>query len=106
MQPDYPVIDAHVHITFWGNAHPEVKAMAAEGKDFAAIESICNDPHRLVAYMDERNIERLVMINYIAPEVIGFTEEVNAFSSNMARAYPERLIPFGGIDPRRHTDVA
>ncbi|MGH2524529.1 MAG: amidohydrolase family protein, partial [Anaerolineales bacterium] len=42
----------------------------------------------------------------VTPQVVGFTEEANVYSANMARAYPERLIPFGGVDPRRHIDVA
>ncbi|MBM2847846.1 MAG: Amidohydro-rel protein, partial [Anaerolineales bacterium] len=70
------------------------------------VQALCRDPHRLVAHMGEHGIEKLVMVNYISPEVIGFTEEANVFSANMARAYPDRLIPFGGIDPRRHKDVA
>jgi predicted TIM-barrel fold metal-dependent hydrolase len=56
--------------------------------------------------MDERNVDKLVMINYVTPTVIGFTEDANVFSANMAKAYPDRLIPFGGIDPRRHISVA
>ncbi|MEK6574911.1 MAG: amidohydrolase family protein [Chloroflexota bacterium] len=68
--------------------------------------ALFRDPRRLIAYMDERNIEKLVMINYITPEVVGFTEEANVFSANMAKPYPHRLIPFGGVDPRRHKDVA
>src|SRR6185503_20278632 len=52
-----------------------------------------------------RNVEKLVMINYVTPEVVGFTESANDFSAGMARAFPERLIPFGGIDPRRVKSV-
>ena len=107
MRPPYPVIDAHVHIAPWEHVHPEARSLAAAGRDdFEIIQTICRDPHRLVAYMDERNIEKLVMINYITPQVVGFTEEANEFSAEMARAYPERLIPFGGVDPRRHANVA
>ncbi len=107
MRPDYPVIDAHVHIAPWEQVHADALAsLAAERNDLEQIHAICRDPHRLVAYMDERNVEKLVMINYITPQVVGFTEEANVFSANLARAYPERLIPFGGVDPRRHADVA
>ena len=102
MRPDYPVIDAHVHIMPWEQVRPDAAArMAAGRKDFDEIQAICRDPYRLMAHMDERGIEKLVMINYVTPDVVGFTEAANVFSANMARPYPDRLIPFGGIDPRR-----
>lgn len=107
MHPPYPVIDAHVHIIPWEQVRADAMARMAAGRDnFETIRAITRDPHRLVAFMDERGIEKLVMINYLSPEVIGLTEEANTFSASMARAYPERLIPFGGIDPRRVKDVA
>ncbi len=107
MRPPYPVIDAHVHIAPWEQVRADAVASIAAGRNtMDEIYAVARDPHRLVAYMDERNIEKLVMINYVTPDVVGFTEEVNVYSANMARAYPDRLIPFGGVDPRRHQDVA
>jgi uncharacterized protein len=106
MRPDYPVVDSHVHIMPWEQVRPDAAARMAAGRsDFQAVQAVCRDPHRLIDYMDERHIEKLVMINYVTPEVVGFTEEANDFSANMARPFPNRLIPFGGIDPRRHKDV-
>ena len=64
MRPDYPVIDAHVHIMPWEQVRPDAAArMAAGRKDFDEIQAICRDPYRLMAHMDERGIEKLVMIN-------------------------------------------
>jgi predicted TIM-barrel fold metal-dependent hydrolase len=80
--------------------------MAMGRDDLERVQALCHDPHRLIAHMDECGIEKMALINYITPEVVGFTEEVNVFSADIARPYPERLIPFGGVDPRRHTDVA
>lgn len=105
MNPPYPVIDAHVHIMPWEQIHPDAAAQMDNRPDIGEIKTICSDPHRLISFMDERNIEKLVMINYITPTVVGFTEEANLHSAEMARAFPDRLIPFGGIDPRRHVDV-
>lgn len=106
MRPPYPVIDAHVHIAPWDQVHEDAQATLEHGREDADLAyAVSHDPHRLVAFMDERNIERLVMINYVTPAVVGFTEEANEHSARMARAYPERLIPFGGVDPRRAPDV-
>lgn len=106
MRPPYPVIDAHVHIMPWDQVHPDAAARMNRRDNIEEIYALSKDPHRLIAYMDERNVEKLVMINYITPTVVGFTEEANRFSAAMAKPYPERLIPFGGIDPRRVVDVA
>jgi predicted TIM-barrel fold metal-dependent hydrolase len=106
MRPAYRVIDCHVHITPWDQVRSDrIARMAAGWKDFDRVRAITNDPHRLIAYMDERGIEKLVMINFVSPEVFGFTEEVNTFAAEMARLYPDRLLPLGGIDPRRVPDV-
>jgi predicted TIM-barrel fold metal-dependent hydrolase len=46
-----------------------------------------------------------VLINYVAPDVIGFTSEVNQFIADYVKADPKRLIPCGGIHPRHSLDI-
>jgi hypothetical protein len=107
MRPPYAVIDAHVHIVPWEQVRADASARMAAGRStLDDIQAVCRDPYRLIDHMDARNIEKLVMINYVTPDVVGFTESVNDFSAGMARAFPDRLIPFGGIDPRRVKNVA
>jgi hypothetical protein len=107
MRPPYPIVDAHVHIAPWEQVLPDAGALMKAGRaDFENAYAICHDPHKLIAEMDRSGIEKLVMINYVTPEVVGFTEDANEFSAGMARPYPDRLIPFGGIDPRRVPDAA
>lgn len=107
MRPPYPVIDVHVHIMPWDNIQPQaLERLRADREDFDEIEAVCADPARLIAHMDKRGVEKLVLINYVSPKVLGFTEAVNDYSARMAKPYPERLIPFGGIDPRRVPDTA
>lgn len=106
-RPDYPVIDAHVHIMPWEMVRPDAASRLGGGKpDFDQVKAISSDPARLLDYMDERNIEQMVLINYVSPEVVGFTEGANDYSARFARYRPERFIPFGGVDPRRVIDVA
>ncbi len=107
MRPPYQIIDTHVHIAPWEQLLPDTATLMKTGReDFETAYIICHDPHRLIDEMDQSGIEKLVMINYVTPEVVGFTEEANEFSSRMAKPFPDRLIPFGGIDPRRVPDVA
>ena len=50
-------------------------------------------------------MDRAVLINYVAPEVIGFTPEVNEFIANYVKENPKRLIPCGSVHPRHTTNV-
>lgn len=104
---DYKFIDMHVHIIPWEMLNPAATAaMKATQPDHAKLHELSTDPHKLVAYMDERNIEWLGLMNYISPAVMGFTGEVNTFSARFAAPYPHRFIPYGGVDPRLTPDIA
>ncbi len=105
--PDYKFIDIHVHILPWNMLKPAaIAAIKATQPDEQRLYELSTDPHKLVAYMDEHNIEWMGLINYLSPEVIGYTEEINTFSANFAAPYPNRLIPFGGVDPRLTPEMA
>ncbi len=91
------VTDCHVHV----NPHWELKADAVrllEGMD-AETARVVHEPDRLLERMDAAGIERAVLINYVAPEVIGYTEAANEFVGQYVRADPVRLIAAGGIRP-------
>ena len=106
-QIDYQVIDIHVHIMPLEMLKPAARAaIESTQPDLARLQALSSDPDKLIAYMEENGIERLGLINYLSPDVIGYTEETNEYSANFAKHYPDRLIPFGGVDPRRTSDIA
>lgn len=95
------ITDIHVHIQPWNMLKPEVRARMAEGRqDYAELESMMHDPGVVLRRMDEAGITRIGIINYVSPTLMGFTTEVNPWVAALARHSPERLIPFGGVDPR------
>ncbi len=55
--------------------------------------------------MDAAGVERIGIINYVAPDLMGFTPEVNDFCAWVAGHDPERLIAFGSVHPRHTPDV-
>src|SRR6202795_1556188 len=55
--------------------------------------------------MDTVGIDRAVLINYVAPEVIGFTAEVNQFVAEYVGNDPKRLISCGSLHPRHTAKV-
>lgn len=95
------ITDIHVHIQPWNMLKPEVRARMAQGRhDYAELESMMHDPGVVLRRMDEAGITRIGIINYVSPTLMGFTTEVNPWVAALARHSPERLIPFGGVDPR------
>lgn len=94
------ITDVHVHVQPWDQLKPETRARMGVGRaDFAALEQMMREPASVLDRMDEAGIARIGVINYVSPNLMGFTREVNPYVADLARAAPERLIPFGGIDP-------
>src|SRR5438309_5072114 len=60
-----------------------------------------DDPRAFLEHLDGAGVERACLINYVAPEVMGFTEDVNRFVGEFARQDRKRLIPFGSVHPKR-----
>jgi len=79
--------------------------MRANRPDFARIEEYCRSPKAFLQYMDGAGIDRAVLINYVAPEVIGFTAEVNQFVATYVKEDPKRLISCGSLHPRHSTNI-
>jgi predicted TIM-barrel fold metal-dependent hydrolase len=74
--------------------------------DLDRIRSFIESPKAFLDFLDEAGLERAALINYVAPDVMGFTSEVNAWCARYATADPERLIPFGSVHPRFTDDPA
>ncbi len=95
-----PVIDAHIHIQPFHMMKPEVQRTFWHNKpNRAELEALAEDPGKLLAQMDADGIERVGLINYVSPDVMGFTSEVNAWMMSYASADRSRLIPFGSVHP-------
>ena len=79
---------------------PEVlESMRQERADFDLLLRIMRDPRAFLALLDEAGVERACLINYVAPEVMGYTDKVNEYVVRYANANRERLIPFGSVHP-------
>src|SRR5689334_11475619 len=69
------------------------------------ILEYCRSPRALLKYMDSIGVERAVLINYVAPETMGFTHEVNQWVANYCKENPRRLISCGSVHPRHSLNV-
>jgi uncharacterized protein len=94
------IIDGHVHIMPWHLARPEIVAkLRATQPNFAQIQKYVKDPRAFIRLLDDEGIEKACLINYVAPEVMGFPTSVNEWVHKYTKEYRDRLIPFGGIHP-------
>jgi uncharacterized protein len=97
------VTDCHVHINPFWEMRPDARALV--GSVDPEVARMTEEPRRFLDYLDRCGVERAVLVNYVATEVIGYTEAANAFVSRFAKEDPERLLAAGGIRPD-HPDPA
>jgi hypothetical protein len=74
--------------------------------DLSRIREFMESPKAFLGFLDECGIDRVGLINYVAPDVMGFTAEVNDWCARYASAAPDRLIAFGSVNPRFTKDPA
>ncbi len=100
------VSDLHLHIQPWRQLKPEVAEVMRRGKEeeWERLIAVMDDPKVLLEIMDQAGIWRAGLINYPSPDLMGFTDETNAFAARYASADPVRLLPYGGVHPRFTTD--
>jgi predicted TIM-barrel fold metal-dependent hydrolase len=100
------ITDCHIHIQpvemFKSKALDLIRNKRA---NFAEIEEFCRSPKAFLRHLDQAGVDRAVLINYVAPEVIGFTSGVNKFISDYVKEDPKRLISCGSIHPRHTSNV-
>lgn len=100
------ITDCHIHISPVDMFKPAaLELMRAKRPNFAQIEEYCRSPKSFLRYMDDSGIDRAALINYVAPEVIGFTAEVNQFISDYVKENPKRLIACGSLHPRHTRNI-
>jgi len=100
------ITDCHIHISPLEMFKPAaLDLMRAKRPNFAQIEEYCRSAKAFLKYLDACSIDRAVLINYVAPEIIGFTAEVNQFVADYVKENPKRLISCGSLHPRHSTNI-
>ena len=100
------ITDCHVHIQPIEMFKPAaLETMKKKRVNWEQIVEFSRSPKAFLKHLDEIGIDRAVLINYVAPELMGFTPEVNEFVAKYCTVDSKRLIPCGSIHPR-HTNNA
>jgi uncharacterized protein len=98
------VFDVHVHVQPWEMVKPEPLAMI-DDPSHADAKEILSSPGNLLRYLDEQGVERICCINYVSPDVMGFTREVNDWIASFTRDHRDRLVAVGSVNPLHELDV-
>jgi uncharacterized protein len=100
------ITDCHIHIQPYElfKAGPMEVMKKARGR-FDDVLEYCRSPKALLKYLDSVGIDRAVLINYVAPEVMGLTSEVNRWVADYCKEDPKRLLSCGSVHPRHSPDV-
>src|SRR5260370_38747816 len=86
--------------------HPHaLELMRAKRHNFEQILEFCRSPKSFLQHLDACGVDRAVLINYVAPDVIGFTAAVNQYVAGYAKENPARFISCGGVHPRPSTNI-
>jgi predicted TIM-barrel fold metal-dependent hydrolase len=100
------ITDCHVHIHPLGMIKPAaLQLIKRKRENFAEIAEFCESPKAFLKYLDATGVDRAVLINYLAPDVIGFTSEVNQYVADYTKENPQRLISCGGLHPRHSQNI-
>jgi uncharacterized protein len=101
------ITDAHIHIQPFHMMPPPIAATFWKGKpNREELEGFAADPRKLLARMDADGVERVGLINYVSPDLMGFTADANPWMLRYASADPVRLLAFGSVHPGFSNDVA
>lgn len=100
------ITDCHVHIHPLRMFKPGALELIKKGRaNFGQIAEFCEAPKPFLKYLDGAGVDRAVLINYVAPEVIGFTSGVNQYIADYTKECPQRLISCGGLHPRTSKNI-
>jgi len=100
------ITDCHIHIAPMEMFHPgALELIRRKRHNYEQIAEFCRSPKSFLKHMDAVGIDRSVLINYVAPEVIGFTSAVNQWIADYVKENPKRLISCGGLHPRHSQNI-
>ncbi len=99
------VFDVHVHVQPWQMMNPDARAMIADDPAHAEVRDVLSSAENLLRYLDENGVEKIGCINYVSPDVMGFTRETNDWIADFTRDHRDRLMPVGSVNPLHELDV-
>jgi uncharacterized protein len=98
------VFDVHLHIQPWSMVQSDALALIDDPAHAGAAE-ILSSPDNVLRYLDREGVDRACCVNYVSPDVMGFTHKVNDWIANFTRGCRDRLLPVGSVHPSHVKDA-
>ncbi len=95
------VTDCHVHINPVWEMLPHARALVGQHPRRAEFDGWLEHPDRFLDYLGASGVDRAVLVNYVSPDVVGYSEKVNEWVSRYAAHDPRRLLAVGSVLPSR-----
>jgi uncharacterized protein len=83
---------------------PEVLALIDDASH-ANAKDVLSSPENLLRHLDAEGVDRACCINYVSPDVMGFTREVNDWIAKFTSAHRDRLVAVGSVNPLHEMNV-
>jgi uncharacterized protein len=100
-----PFVDVHIHIQDWSELLPAVRKRMEQGRsDLAQLRRFQRDPDAFASFLDEQRVARAGLVNYVAPDLMGFTWHANEFAAKYRDSHPDRFFAYGSVHPRLSKD--
>lgn len=101
------VTDIHLHVQPWKMFRPEaLEKMRSRRKDLDQIINFTEHPKEFLRHLDACGIERAGVVNYVSPDIIGFTADVNDWVSKYCAEDSKRLLAVGSVHPKLTRNAA
>jgi len=98
------IFDIHIHVQPWEMVKPEVLAMV-DDPSHAGAKDILATAENFLRFLDTEGVERACCINYVSPDVMGFTRQVNDWIANFTKGHRDRLVAVGSVNPLHEQNV-
>jgi hypothetical protein len=101
------IFDCHIHVAPFRQMTPAtLELFSRHWHPREIVEKALSEPRALLKLMDAEGIERAALINYVAPEIMGFDASVNDWVLEFVGGHEDRLVAVGSVHPRHTKDPA
>ena len=69
------------------------------------VREVLASADTVLRHLDENGVERACCINYVSPDVMGFTRDVNDWVAEFTRHHRDRLVAVGSVNPLHTKNV-
>jgi uncharacterized protein len=98
------VFDVHIHVQPWQMLSERVRPLI-DDPSHADAREVLSSPENVLRFLDQNGVERACCINYVSPDVMGFTRDVNDWIANFTKGHRERLVAVGSVNPLHQRDA-